>query len=384
MTTTFKFPFYARISILLVGFYVLISMLSFVQDIILPIIYAFLVAILISPLVNYLIRKGFNRGIAILVVLLVAMTLLTAFILWIGSQASLLGEAFPVLSAKFEELLKSLVSWTSDTFNIRVSKINRWITDAKSDIFANSGTAIGMTLTTVGGLLATIFLTPVYIFMLLFYKPHLIQFIHKLFGSSNGPKVSEILSETKSVVQSYLLGLLAEMAIVGTLNAAGLLILGIDYAILLGIGGAILNVIPYLGGLIAIAIFMIIALVTKAPVYALYVLILYAIIQFIDNNFIVPKIVGSKVKLNALVCLVAVIAGGALWGIPGMFLSIPILAIVKLILDRIPELKPWGFILGDSTESIMKLKKKEKEKEKEKEEKEKEKEEKQKEKVATT
>ena len=358
MTGTIKFPYYARITIVLVGFYVLISILSQVQDIVLPIIYAFLFAILISPVVNLLVKKGLNRTISILLVLLGSFTLVIALVLWIGSQASLLGEAFPVLSAKFDELVKSLASWTSDTFNIRVSKINRWITDTKTDVFDNTGAAIGMTLTTVGGVLATVFLTPVYIFMLLFYKKHLIQFIHTLFKGNQEDKVTEVLTETKSVVQSYLLGLLAEVAIIAALNSIGLLILGIEYAILLGIGGAILNVIPYLGGLIAIAIFMIIALVTKAPIYALYVLILYAIIQFIDNNLIVPKIVGSKVKLNALVCLIAVIAGGSLWGIPGMFLSIPILAVVKLILERIPELKAWGFMLGDSTEPLLIIKKK--------------------------
>ena len=358
MTSSIKFPYYAKIALILIGFYVLISMLSIVQDIILPIIYAILLAILVSPLVNLLTNKGLNRTVSICLVLFFSFTILVALILWVGSQASLLGEAFPVLSAKFEELLKTAVSWVSDTFNIRASKINRWITDTKNDMFANTGAAIGLTLTTVGGVLATVFLTPVYMFMLLYYKPHLIQFVHNLFRNNHEEKVAEVLTETKSIVQSYLLGLLAEMAIVATLNSIGLLILGIEYAILLGIGGAILNVIPYLGGLIAIGVFMIIALVTKAPIYALYVLILYAIIQFIDNNLIVPRIVGSKVKLNALVCLIAVIAGGALWGIPGMFLSIPILAIIKLVLDRTPELKAWGFMLGDSSEPMLKLKRK--------------------------
>ena len=358
MTSSIKFPYYAKISLILIGFYVLISMLSILQDIVLPIIYAMLLAIHVSPLVNFLTNKGLNRTISICLVLFFSFTILVAIILWVVSQASLLGEAFPVLSAKFEELLKSAVSWASDTFNIRTSKINRWVTDTKNDLFENTGAAIGITLTTVGGVLATVFLTPVYMFMLLYYKPHLIQFVHNLFRNNQEEKVAEVLTETKSIVQSYLLGLLAEMAIVATLNSIGLLILGIEYAILLGIGGAILNVIPYLGGLIAIGIFMIIALVTKAPVYALYVFILYAVIQFIDNNLIVPRIVGSKVKLNALVCLIAVIAGGALWGIPGMFLSIPIMAIIKLILDRTPELKPWGFMLGDSTEPMLKLKRK--------------------------
>jgi predicted PurR-regulated permease PerM len=94
---------------------------------------------------------------------------------------------------------------------------------------------------------------------------------------------------------------------------------------------------------------MIVALLTKdSSSYILYVGLLYLVVQLIDNNYLVPKIVGSKVKLNALVSIVAVITGGALWGIPGMFLAIPLTAIIKLIFDSMPGMKPWAFLLGDT------------------------------------
>jgi predicted PurR-regulated permease PerM len=131
------------------------------------------------------------------------------------------------------------------------------------------------------------------------------------------------------------------------LNVAGLLLLGIEYAILLGVMDALLNLIPYIGGIAGVLLFMAIALITGTPTDVLYVFLLYVGIQFVDNNYIVPKVVGSKVKLNPLASILAVIAGAALWGIPGMFLSIPLLAIVKLVLDRIPTLEHWGFLLGD-------------------------------------
>ena len=84
-------------------------------------------------------------------------------------------------------------------------------------------------------------------------------------------------------------------------------------------------------------------------------MIAYYIIQLIDNNYLVPYIVSSKVKINALFSIIVVIAGNALWGIPGMFLSIPLLAIVKLIFDHIEPLEPWGFLLGDTMPSILKI-----------------------------
>lgn len=348
MNTLFKLPFYAKASLIIIGLFVSVSILYIGQDIILPILYAIIIAIAISPLVNYLVRKKLNRALSISIVLLIAVMTGAALVALLVSQGSVLSEAWPQLTGKFEELLKQTVTWASGYFDISARKINNWIATEKVDFINNSGDAIGSTLTTMGGILAGAFLTPVYIFMFLFYQPHLVEFIHKLFGVNQDNNVSEVLAQTKTIIQSYLAGLFAEFAIIAAMNSIGLLILGIDYAILLGILGSLLNVIPYIGGLVAVAIFMVVALVTKAPIYVLYVFALYAFIQFIDNNYIVPKIVGSKVKLNALVCIIGVISGAALWGIPGMFLAIPLLAIIKLIFDRIEPLKPWGFLLGET------------------------------------
>jgi predicted PurR-regulated permease PerM len=350
-----KFPFYAKISLLLIGFYVLISMLHTAQGIILPIIYSIIIAISISPIVNYLINKKINRAVAITSVLSLTILIIVAVIALLSAQTSLLSRAMPQMMLKFQALFNDILHFISTYFNIEEAKINDWINNGKDELINNSGSAIGSTLTTMGGFLSVVLLTPVYIFMLLLYQQHLVVFIHKLFGGDNNVNLGVMLTETKTIVQSYLVGLFLEFAIVATLNSICLMVLGIDYAILFGILGAALNVIPYVGGLITIVLFMLIAFVTKTPIYALYVLGLYSVIQFVDNNYIVPKVIGSKVKLNALVCLVAVILGAALWGVPGMFLAIPLTAILKLIFDHIDSLKMWGFLLGDTTPPLIKF-----------------------------
>ncbi len=354
--TLIRLPFYAKASLLLIGTYLLFDILYIAQDIILPVLYAAIIGVSISPIVNFLERKKINRAISIAAVLSITLLIIVGIVFLLSSQANWVQETWPQLKVKFLDVLHHIVVWVSNCFNISEFKINDWLANAKADLIDNSNSAIGVTLTTMGGVLSTILLTPVYTFMILFYQPHLIEFIHRVFGAANDNKINEILSETKSIIQSYLSGLFIEFAIISVLNSAGLMILGIDYAILLGILGALLNVIPYLGGLIAVVLYMVIALVTKSPDYVVYVVVLYTIIQLIDNNYIVPKIVGSKVKLNALISIVAVIVGAALWGIPGMFLSIPMLAVVKLILDRIESLKPWGYLLGDNMPPLIKIK----------------------------
>jgi len=222
----------------------------------------------------------------------------------------------------------------------------------------NTGSAaIGKSIVVLGNAVVVLFLIPVYVFIILYYHPLLIEFIHKLFAKSNKKQVQEIVSQIKSVIQRYLVGLLIEFVIVSALNATVLLMLGIEYAILLGIIGGLLNMIPYIGGIVAVAMPMMVAVVTKSTAwYALYVLIGYYIVQLIDNNLIVPLIVASKVKINALFSIIVVFAGNALWGVSGMFLSIPLLAIIKLICDHIDPLKPWGFLLGDTMPNLLKIK----------------------------
>jgi predicted PurR-regulated permease PerM len=191
-------------------------------------------------------------------------------------------------------------------------------------------------------------LLPVYLFMILYYKNLLLEFLRKLFRLEHRTVLDQILTGSKRLIETYLVGLVFELIIVAVLNCIGLLILGIEYAIVLGIIGAFLNLIPYLGGIIAIALPMIIAFVTKDSLtYPILVFCIYMLIQFIDNNLIIPKIVASRVQINALVSVVAVLIGGAIWGISGMFLSIPLIAIIKVVCDHVEPLKPWGFLLGD-------------------------------------
>ncbi|HTB07722.1 MAG TPA: AI-2E family transporter, partial [Bacteroidia bacterium] len=244
--------------------------------------------------------------------------------------------------------------WTSVKFKVDTSKINTWINSAQSEAINSFMT--GEKLSEAWKIIMEGVLLPVYLFMILYYKPLLLEFIRRLFRTEHHTAVTEVLTNSKRIIQTYLVGLFFEFVIIAALNSAGLLMLGIDYAIILGITGAILNVIPYIGGIIAIALPMIIAFVTKDSfTYTILVFVIYIFIQFIDNHYIIPRIVASRVKINALISIIVVLIGNALWGIPGMFLSIPLTAIIKVIFDHIEPLKPWGYLLGNIVPTASKL-----------------------------
>ncbi len=350
-------PTYVKASILLIGIAVLLTILYIARSILVPVVFATILAIVLHPVVNFFVDKKVNRVLAIILTLFLTFLVIAAFGALLISQASRLSDSLPMLADKFSEMLNQAITWVSGHFDINAHKLNDWIIKVRGELINSSSAAIGNTLVSLGNLLVVIFLIPVYVFMLLFYNPILIEFIHRIFSSGNQSKVSEIVTQTKTVIQRYLIGLIIEAGIIAALNTAALLALGIEYALLLGIVGALLNIIPYIGGLIAVALPMIVALITKESAwYPVYVMVIYYIIQLVDNNFIVPKIVASKVKLNALFSLLVVFVGNAIWGIPGMFISIPLLAIVKLVCDHIEPLKPWGFLLGDTMPPLIKIK----------------------------
>jgi predicted PurR-regulated permease PerM len=341
---TKPYPFYFKATILLFGLMLLVYSLAMLRSILVPFAFALIIAILLNPLENKFQRIGVGKVFAIIFSMLIALLVFGGIMYFISSQVAGFTENFPILKEKFLQLLEQLKAWVHIKFGISIAKQVELINEALNSSKGFVGQTLGTALTT----LLLVFILPVYVFLLLFYKTLILNFLYESFAERNSAQVADVLQQTKSAIQSYMIGLLIEALIVAILNSAALLILGVKYAILLGVIGALLNMLPYIGGIIAIALPVLMATVTEEGYSTqLGVIIAYIIIQFIDNNFLVPKIVSSKVQINALISILIVLLGGALWGVAGMFLSIPFVAIVKIICDRIDGLKPLGKLLGD-------------------------------------
>ena len=339
-------PFYVKISVIIIGLFAFVSILYLTQSIILPIIYSTIIAIVLNPLVNFFTKRKVSKVVAITISLIIAIATTLLIITFLSIQMMQFSDSFPKLVQKFNQFADSTEMWASQRFHINKIKIHSMILKKRAEFINNGGSIIGQTIVSTGSKLVVALLIPVYVFMILFYQDHLIKFIHKLFSRKESTEVNDVLSSTKVIIQGYLDGLFLEAVFVAILNSTALLIIGVDYAVLLGIIGAIVNVVPYIGGIISILFPVIISVVSDTPSDALWVVISYLVIQFFDVHYIVPKVVASKVKINALISVIVVLAGGALWGLPGTFLSIPLTAIIKVIFDHIEPVKPWGFLLG--------------------------------------
>lgn len=340
-----EYPFYLKSTVTLFGLILLVYVFSQLADVLIPLAFAAFIAILLNPVCNWLQGKKVPKILSIIIAMFIAAVLIIALFYFLSTQLIQFSDSLPTLKQKFGEMFVTFKSWVAATFNYSVQKQDQLIKDAMN----NSQTLIGRTLGSVLGTFGLVFIIPVYVFLILFYKTLILNFLFEVFAEENSRQVADVLKETKMAIQSYIQGLLIETAIVAILNSTALLLLGVKYGILIGVIGAILNLLPYIGGIIAIALPVLMATVTKDGYSTqLGVIIAYMVIQFIDNNILVPRIVSSKVQINALVSIIVVLLGNMLWGLSGMFLSIPFVAVLKIVFDRIDNLKPWGKLLGDT------------------------------------
>lgn len=344
-------PFYQKLSFNLISLALICVALIYGGDIIIPVLFAILLANLLLPMVNFLARKKFNRPLSIIVPLFLSIVVIAGIVYFLSSQIMHFVDDVPALKERMNEVADSFQVWIKENMNVTIRKQNQYIKETVTDLKENAPGLVGQTFASLTGILIYVVLLPLYTFLILFYRTNIKKFLISVFKNGSETKVTEVLTESTTIAQKYILGLLIETTLVFTLNTIGFLVLGIKYAVFLALLAALLNLIPYVGIIVANVICMVITLVSSDSANnVLWVGIILLVVQLLDNNFGMPLIVGNKVRINALVTIIGVFIGGALCGIPGMFLAIPALALLKVIFDKVPELNPWGMILGDNND----------------------------------
>jgi len=341
-------PLTVKRSIELLGLIALTAVIVIGKDIIMPILMAFFISIVLLPVYRFLKGKKVPESLSIVLsIMLVA--LFVALIVWFFSnQIGMLVKDFPDIKKNVTQHINSLSDWVSRITHYNDKQQKAFIQD-KSDDLMNMGTSLaGGAAVTLSGIFVFIGLLPIYIYLMLFYKDILLRFIFMWFKTDDHPKVKEAIYETESIIKSYLIGLLIQITYMTILLGGILMLIGIKHALLIGVIFAILNLIPYVGALIGNLIGVLLTLTSSQELWpVITVLGVIALVQFLDNNILMPRIVGSKVKINALFAILGVFIGGSIAGISGMFLALPIVAVLKIIFDRTESFKQWGVLLGD-------------------------------------
>lgn len=343
-----QLPITVKRSIELLGVVTLVAILMLGQNIIMPVLMAFFIAIMLLPVFRFLRRRKVPEILSIILPLLVVFSFIGGIGWFFSVQIGNLISDFPQIKENVNIHLENLSAWLASVSNYSTKEQLDFIAKKSDDLLAMGSNAASGALMGITNSFVFLGLLPIYIYLMLFYKDILLRFIFMWFKPDTHPQVKDAIYETESMVKNYLVGLLIQIIYITILLGGALYFLGIKHALLIGVIFALLNLIPYVGALLGNIIGVVLTLTSSTDGWdILTVLLAIAIVQFLDNNILMPRIVGSKVKINALMAILGVFIGGSVAGISGMFLSIPIIATLKIIFDRSEMFKQWGALLGD-------------------------------------
>jgi predicted PurR-regulated permease PerM len=341
-------PFYTRLAMVLVSLIALFYIAILGKSILAPLIFALLFAVLLLPLANFMEHKlRFPRSLASLLAVLILILATTGVLYIVGAQISSLAEDWPEFKKQVLGSFNDLQTWISHKFHIRIKQQMTYVNNATSKLLESGGSVLGDVFVSFSSFILFQVFIMIDTFFLLYYRRLIIRFLVSVFRADNSIVVYDIIAQVQSRIRQYILGLLLEMVIVATASCLALWILGVQYAVLLGLLIGLFNLIPYIGIASALVLSTLVTFATAGTAKLLLVIGTILGIHLIDSNILLPLIVGSKVRINALITVLGVIVGGSLWGISGTFLAIPVIAIMKIVFDRVDSLKPWGLLLGD-------------------------------------
>jgi len=353
-------PFYVKLMCVLISLIALGYMVVLAKEVLSPLIFSCLFSILLLPMASFFeVRFKLPRSASSMLSVIILLAGIGLVLYVIGSQLTNLANDWPQFKDQLGTSIQSFQNWIEQKFNIDAANQLNYLHTATTKVISSSTAVVGATVLSLSSILLFLVFTFIYTFFLLLYRKLIMKFLISVFLEENKALVHDIIEQIQYIIRKYIIGLLIEMAIVAFAVSIVFWALGIKYAILLGLITGLFNIIPYIGIFTALVISTLITFATAAVASkVILVVITLIVVHLIDSNVLLPIVVGSKVRINALITVLGVIIGEMIWGIPGMFLSIPVIAVLKIIFDRVESLKSWGIILGDEDKKQNKLAKK--------------------------
>ena len=343
-----KVPFVIRLACVLISLIAIVFISIIGKSVLVPLVIGFLVSMLLLPLSNFQEKKlKFPRIVTSLVSPILFFLAVLAVMYFIGTQMAQFTKDLPEFQQQIEKLFHEAQVFVYDKFGVSEQEQINYIEKNAEEVLKRGSGVLGTAVTSLTSMLASAMFIFLGIFFFLLYRSHLVKFLIWCFPPKDQTKVKEVIVEIQSIIKQYIFGLLIQVVPVSGLMFIAYSIIGIKYALLFAVLCGVLNLIPYVGVFVATILAAIVTLATGEPIQALWVIVAVLVVNSIDGNIITPKIIGSKVALNSFVVLFGIVIAESIWGIAGMFLAIPVLAIFKIIFDNVEGLRPYGFVLGE-------------------------------------
>jgi predicted PurR-regulated permease PerM len=338
---------HGKFAYLLISVYLLVYGVILLKPLLVPLFFAGLFATLFVPVANFLEKWRINRAISTMLSLFIALIVLGGVVYIIQWQLSGLVDDLPELGSRLTEKLSEIQLFVNEKTPFKINLQTSQLKDSVVAFAQENSTSFSKIIFSLLGGVTVFILIPVYVFLFLLYREFLHEFIIKLFEKSDSQYIIQMTEKVQKVSQNYIRGVFVVAIILSVINSIVLMIFGIKHAVFFGVLAGFLNSIPYVGPLFGALMPILMAWLTKDSVwYPLGIFISFFTVQTIEGYFLTPRIVGKSVDINPLIVIIALISGYFIWGVIGMILVVPVVAVLKILFDQIDFLKPIGFLIG--------------------------------------
>lgn len=326
---------------------IFIGALLFFKSLLIPLAYAVFISFVLYPIMMRLIRLGTPEFLAILIPILLTGAVFFMLVMLLSYELSMLDERWAQLQISAIPWLHDLQHQLEDRFNWSIDAQFDWLRRAVEKYSTNAGEILKDIIHASSTMLIYLVIIPIYTYLILAYRKKLVRFIISFFPASRRDEAGVALYETIHMFTAFIKGMVMVYLIVGILNSLGLLLLGVSNPFFYGILTAVMTIIPYLGIIVSSLLPISISWISSGSmVQPVGIVVVFAIVQYLEANLIFPYVVGKQINLNTLVSLIAIFAGGIIWGVSGMILILPLVAIFRIFASHFEGLNNWSEFLS--------------------------------------
>jgi predicted PurR-regulated permease PerM len=337
-----------RLAYSLVSLTIIIYFSIVAKNLLIPFVFSILLLFLLKPICSFVEGWIKNRLWSIIITFVIVTMPVVGSVYFFSVQSTNIFKELPAINDKIRESLMAVFSWAQSNLPERLVSDEDWLQNNLIKIVDQFFNVIGNSLTSSTIVLTGIILTVIYTFLLLLYRSAIKNFLIAQFARETQSRVRLTLYQMQNVVRHYFYGLVTVILILGCLNSLGLLLIGINYPFFWGFLAALLAIIPYIGTTLGGFLPFLYALASTTTFWQpAAVVLMYAGIQQLEGNIITPKVVGSSVKINPLAAIISLFIGGTVWGLPGLILALPGIAVLRILFDKVNYLKPYSLLLSD-------------------------------------
>lgn len=325
--------------------------LYFGREFFILLVFAGFFAMLMTPLSNWLEQRKFKRVFSTIISLALLIAVVSAIVVLLSAQIVNMVQEIPKIRSEVTDAVNNVSNWLYNKFGVNVKDPAANLKEHASEAIGTAGNFLAGVVKGAFRFIGSFLLVLVFTFLFLYNREKYKRFVVMLNQPDKRDHAKEVITTISQIAHHYLIGRMMAIFIIAVLMMIGFVVIGLKNGILLGAIAGLVAIIPYVGPLLGGLVPFIMAVIEGSSRQGLEVVIIVLVVNMLDHYFIEPYIVGGSINISPFFTILVLVLGGAFWGLAGIILFLPLLGILKIILENVEGLQPYAYLIGDGEDS---------------------------------